>query len=282
MPRHVTRIDLRRCALAISVLLDLDVANRPQGIEVCGVPPVLVSWRECRGALGGLSPDSDDGRRRLGRWFLRRRWIADHPYADLMERARPVGLPTHHVLHPGEAWVQDRVVGGSLDLGLGFRGIQPGRPDRVIVVPQGVLDAAGIEVHHFWPDARVYLEKMGALALERWWRDRAAAVRPMGDCDVVTLLGSRVFRTAITADESHRMRAAVVPMRTRGWLDVSRIDPAFAPAAATATDPVDRGFARPVLVTAQEVSVVPPGGRPQVALEDPAPQRDWLRPLVYR
>lgn len=279
---HVTRIELRRCALAISVLLDMDIAHQPQGIEVCGVPPVVVSWRECRTALGGLSADSDEGRQRLGRWFLRRRWVADHTYDDLAERARPVGLPAGHVLHPGETWVRDRVVGESLDLGLGFVGLQPGQPDRIIVVPDGVFTAAQTDVASFWADAARYLEKMGALALERWWRDRAAVVRPMGDCDVVTLLGSRVFRTAITADESQRMRAAVVPMRTRGWLDVSRIDPAFGPAAAKATDAVQRGFARPILITADEVSVVPPGGRPQAALADPAPQRDWLRPLVYR
>ncbi|HVE98217.1 MAG TPA: hypothetical protein VNA12_03465 [Mycobacteriales bacterium] len=282
MPGFATRIDLRRCALAISVLLDLDLGNHPQGIEVAGVPTVLVTWRECRTALGGLSPDSEDGRFRLGRWFLRRRWIADHTLDDLAERARPVGLPHAHALHPGDSWVRERVVGESLDLGLGFRGIQPGQPDRVIVVPEGVFEAAGTDVGRFWTEARWYLEKMGALALERWWRDRAAVVRPMGDCDVVTLLGSRVFRTAVTADESQRMRAAIVPMRTRGWLDVSRIDPAFGPAAATATEAVDRGFARPVLLTADEVSVVPAGGRPQAALEDPAPQRDWLRPLVYR
>ena len=58
------------------------------------------------------------------------------------------------------------------------------------------------------------------------------------------------------------MRAAAVPMRRRGWLDLTRIDPAFTAAAAAATAPAERGFSRPVLVTADEVTVATEGGRP--------------------
>ena len=282
MARHVGRTQLRHCALAISVLIDLDLELKPDGIEVTGFPRVLVTWKECRFALAGRAPDTEEGRRRLARWFLHRRWIADHTYDDLAERARPVGLPAGHELHPGAPWIRHRVVGDALDLGLGFRGIQPGHPDRVIVVPRGVFDAAGTDPMAFWKQARAYLEQMGELAVERWRRDRSAPVRPMGDCDVVTLLGSHTFRWAVSAGEANGMRAAIIPMRTRGWLDISRIDPAFGPAAATATDAVDRGFARPVLVTADEVKLVASGGRPQAALEDPAPPRSWLRPLLYR
>jgi len=282
MALHVSRIQLRRCALAVSVLLDLDLEPHSDGVIVAGVPPVVVGWRECRAALAGTSPDTAEGRTLLARWLLRRRWIADHTLDDLAERARPVGLPWGHALHPGAAWVRETVVGGSLDLGLGFIGLQPGQPDRVIIVPQGVFDTVGTDVGAFWKRAKAYLEEMGELAVARWRRDRGAVVRPMGDCDVVTLLGSRNFRWAVSAEDPHGMRAAVVPMRTRGWLDVSRIDPAFGPAAATATDAVDRGFARPVLVTADEVIVVRAGGRPESALADPAPARNWLRPLLYR
>jgi len=282
MPRYATRIQLRQCALAISVLIDLDLELRTDGVEVTGFPRVLVPWRECRAALGGLGADTEDGRRRLTRWLLHRRWIADHTYDDLAERARPVGLPPGHALHPGAPWVRHRVVGDSLDLGIGFRGIQPGHPDRVIVVPRGVFDAYGTDPMVFWKQARGYLEQMGALAVERWRRDQGATVRPMGDCDVVTLLGSHTFRWAVSAGEASGMRAAVIPMRTRGWLDISRIDPAFGPAAATATDEAERGYARPVLVTANEVTMVSAGGRPEAALEDPAPPRTWLRPLLYR
>ena len=282
MTRPATRLELRQCTLAVSVLIDLDLEPHEHGVLVSGVPELLVPWSECRTALAGTSPDTADGRTLLARWLLRRRWVADHTLDDLAERARPVGLPQGHALHPGEDWVRERVVGGSLDLGLGFLGIQPGHPDRVIIVAQGVFDSVGTDVSAFWKRAKAYLEQMGELAVDRWRRDPAAVVKPMGDCDVVTLLGSRTFRWAVSAADPSGMRAAVVPMRTRGWLDVSRIDPAFGPAAATATEAVHRGFARPVLVTADEVSVVAAGGRPQSALEDPAPPRDWLRPLLYR
>jgi len=282
MARFASRVKLRHCALATSLLFDLDLEPGRDGIAVAGFPPVLVTWKEFRVALAGHGPETEEGRHQVARWFLARRWIANHTYDDLAERARPVGLPQGHALHPGDDWVRHRVAGGALDLGLGFLGIQPGHPDRVIVVPHGVFTVANTDPNAFWKQARAYLEQMGALAVDRWRRDRTAIVRPMGDCDVVTLLGSHTFRWAVSAGEARGMRAAVIPMRTRGWLDVSRIDPAFGPAAATATDAVDRGFERPVLITTHEVTVVLAGGRPQAALNDPAPPRVWLRPLLYR
>ncbi len=283
MAGHVTRVALKRCALGVSVLLDVDVEPDDRGVRVGGVPEVLVPWRECRRALSGADPETDLGRRLLARWLLRRRWLADHTYDDLAERARPVGLPTDHALHPGVGWVRARVLGDALDLGLGFVGIQPGQPDRVTLMPQEALVAAGLDdvAGAWWLRATNYLEQMGAMAAERFFRDRTAVLRPMGDCDVVTLLGSRTFRGAITG-EAGGMRPVVVPMRTRGWVDISRIDPAFAPAAAAATDPVDRGFPRPLLVTADEVTVVRPGGSATIALTDPVTDATWLKPVLYR
>lgn len=283
MTESVTPTALKRCALAVSVLLDIDAEPVEDGVVVRGVPEVLVSWKECRRALAGADPESDEGRRLLARWLLRRRWLADHTYDDLAERARPVGLPVDHALHPGLDWVRVRVMGGALDLGLGFVGIQPGQPDRVTLMPQTAIDAADLTdvAGAWWLRASNYLERMGALAAERWWRDQVAVLRPMGDCDVVTLLGSWTFRAAL-AGEAGGMRPLVVPMRTRGWADLSRIDPAFGPAAAAATDEVDRGFPRPVLITADEVVVVKPGGDPAVALADPAATERWLKPLLYR
>ena len=283
MARHVTRIALKRCALAVSLLLDVDVEPSDLGIVVCGTPEVLVPWKECRRALAGADPETDEGRRLLARWLLRRRWLADHTYDDLAERARPVGLPVDHALHPGLDWVRSRVMGDSLDLGLGFLGIQPGQPDRVTLMPQTAIEAAGLDgvAGAWWLRAENYLERMGAMAAERWFRDPKTVLRPMGDCDVVTLLGSATFRTALAMSHGG-MRPVVVPMRTRGWTEVSRIDPAFGPAAAAATDPVDRGFPRPLLVTADEVTMVREGGDVTIALADPAPTESWLQPLLYR
>jgi hypothetical protein len=275
---------LKRCALAVSVLLDLDVEPADNGLRVVGVPPVLVSWKECRRALAGADPETDLGRRLLARWLLRRRWLADHTYDDLAERARPVGLPTDHALHPGLDWVRSRVMGDSLDLGLGFLGIQPGQPDRVTIVPQAAIEAAGLAdvAGAWWKRANDYLERMGGMAAQRFFRDPGATLRPMGDCDVVTLLGSGTFRRALTGNEAGGMRPVVVPMRTRGWVDIARIDPAFGPAAAAATSAVDRGFARPLLVTADELTMVRPGGSARIPISDPAVAEGWLQPLLYR
>lgn len=52
-----------------------------------------------------------------------------------------------------------------------------------------------------------------------------------------------------------------VPDRTRGWFDLAHIDPAYAAAAWSVTDLRDRGFRRPVLVTRDEVALVPDNPR---------------------
>jgi hypothetical protein len=44
-------------------------------------------------------------------------------------------------------------------------------------------------------------------------------------------------------------------MRTRGWLNLRFIDPAYVGAAAAATHDSLRGFRRPVLITADEVAM---------------------------
>ena len=101
---------------------------------------------------------------------------------------------------------------------------------------------------------------MGGLAAVRWRRDGENLLRPMGGCDVVTLLGSQSLRMALVRDAGG-MRPVVAPMRNRGWTVLSRLDPAFAPAAAEATDAQDRGFRRPILVTADEIVLAADGPR---------------------
>jgi len=74
-----------------------------------------------------------------------------------------------------------------------------------------------------------------------------------------------------------------VPMRRRGWLDLSRIDPAFTAAAAAATALEERGFDRPLLLTLDEVAMAPAGGRPaEIVLRDPAADTASLRPVLFR
>lgn len=276
-----TALELRRGVLAVSVLHDLDIDPAALGVVLSGEPGVWISWGECRRALAGHDPESADGRERLARWLLARRWASLLPLPELQERLRPVGLPVDHLLHPGLDWVRRRVLGDALDLGLGAVDIDPADPDHVVPLPQVLLDAVGIDAEVAWLNAEVYLERMGVVAAERLQRDPKRQLRPIGDCDVVTLMGASTLRKAIAAD-SGGLGAVVVPMRRRGWASMAMIDPAFGPAAAAATLPEDRGFVRPLLLTEHELSLAAEGGRPErLPLMDPAAEEVWLRDRLY-
>lgn len=284
--RSPTTLELRRGVLAVSVLHDVDVEPARLGVRLPGEPAVWVSWTECRRALAGHDPESAAGRTRLASWLLARRWAADlvalGGREHLLLSLRPVGLPVAHLLHPGLGWVCERVLGDALDLGLGAVGLDPCDPDRVVLLPTDVLDASGIDAATAWGGAARELDRLGALAAERLRLDTKGVLRPLGDADVLTLLGSRTLRAALAA-EAGGMAAVVAPMRRRGWTRIALVDPAFGPAAAAATEAAERGFVRPLLVTADEVTLVPEGGRPQdVALRDPAVDAPWQRDVLYR
>jgi hypothetical protein len=253
MPSWPEAKQLRQCALAVAVLHDVDVLPSPQGVVLPGSTDVLITWTECRRALAGADPLTETAQYRLKRWLQLRRWICDLPLEQLAERARPYGTWVESPLHPGLDWIRRRVLGDTLDLGFGFVGIDPAQPDLVMPIPHQLLKAAGVEAEPWWPTAIVYLERMGEMAAERLGRN--PQLRPMGDCDVVTLLGSRTLRHAIIDSIPGGMRTVAVPMRTRGWLDLNRIDPAFSAAAARLTALEDRGFDRPLLVTRDEVVI---------------------------
>jgi hypothetical protein len=261
---------------------DVDLVPSPHGVILTGDPEVLVTWAECRRAIAGAELESDTARIRLKTWLHMRRWLADRPLEDLAERARPYGVSVESPQHPGLDWVQRRVLGDTLDLGFGFVGLDPDRPDQVLPVPQQVLRAAAIEPSPWWPTAVVYLERMGEMAAERLARNVRAPLRPMGDCDVVTLLGSRTLRSAIVKDIPDGMRTVAVPMRSRGWLDLTRIDPAFSAAAARLTHIDDRGFDRPLLVTREEVVIAREDGDVvRQGLEDHLADVVDLRDVLY-
>lgn len=268
--------------LGVSVLHDLDIEPNRQGVRLTGTPRVFVSWVECRRALGGLHPETDEGRGRLARWLQARRWIADRSRLELVERVRPVGLPVEHDLHPGREWVRSQVLGDALDLGLGFVDLDPTDPDRVVLAPPTALEAAGMDASVLWGHAREYLEQMGSLAAARLGNDRRGTIRPLGDCDVVTLLGARTLRVAL-ATSHDGLGTVVAPMLRRGWTQLALVDPAFAPAAWAATAPLERGFPRPLLVTRDELVLAVPGGRPEdLALRDAVASDTFDRDVLYR
>lgn len=276
-----TALELRRGVLAVSVLHDLDIEPAALGVVLSGEPGVWISWGECRRALAGHDPETVEGRERLARWLLARHWAATLSLAELTERLRPVGLPVDHLLHPGLDWVRRRVLGDALDLGLGAVDLDPDDPDHVVLLPSPLLDSAGLDAEVAWLSAEVYLERMGVVAAERLRLDPKRQLRPIGDCDVVTLMGASTLRKAI-ADDSGGLGAVVVPMRRRGWANMAMIDPAFGPAAAAATPAEDRGFVRPLLLTQEELSLAAEGGRPErLPLMDPASDEVWVRDRLY-
>ena len=265
----------------MSVLHDVDLEPAGFGMTLTGEPRVWLPWTECRHALAGRSPETPAGRERLAAWVLARRWAADAGRDAVVEALRPVGLPFDHVLHPGLEWVRERVPGSVLDLGLGAVGLDPQDPDRVVLLPVPALDDLGVDLEGAWALARVRLEQMGALAAERVARDPKGQLRPFGDCDAVTLLGARSLRTAL-ARQAGGLAAAVVPMRRLGWTQLRLIDPAFGPAAAAASLAEDRGFVRPLLLTADELTLVPEGGSAErLVLLDPAADRPWFGDALY-
>ncbi|HEX3707465.1 MAG TPA: hypothetical protein VHV76_12630 [Mycobacteriales bacterium] len=258
-----------RAALAASVTLDLDLNLAPGGVVLLGKPAIKVTWPECRRAFAGAEPESETGRSRLAYWLQVRRWLADHPIADLAARTRPYGVTVDSPIHPGPAWVRRRVLGGALDLGIGFAGLDPDHPEAIHTLSPEALRIAGVDPTPWWPAASVYLERMGEAAADRLRRDPTALLHPIGDCDVVTLLGSRTLRAAIATSLNDGMRSIAVPTRSRGWMELRRIDPAFAAAAARMTRSEDRGFARPLLVTRDEVLLGRDGsGVVRAALDD--------------
>jgi hypothetical protein len=277
---------MRRCALGVSVLEDMDIRPHATGLSLPGVRPLRVGWPEVRRALAGADPESDAGRARVAAWLRLRRWVADRHLEELGPHVRPYAVYVEDADHPGLDWVRVRVLGDTIDVGIGLVGSDPSDLDRVVPLPQRIAELAGLEaaLETWWPSQLVYLERMGALAVDRMQRDPSPTIRPMGDCDVLTLLASRTFRAALV-DSHDGMRPIAVPTRSRGWLELRAIDPAFALVAAHLATAAERGLPRPALITREEVVVVRDGGVPvEIVLRDPAPvtKERHLRPVHFR
>lgn len=248
----VPSLALRETLLAAQVLDDVDLEIHDDGVLLTDGSPIPIRWSSLLAAAGGAPLGSSRARHRIVAWLRLRRQVADFPAAMLFEQCRALGLPTGHVLNPGRGWVHSQVLGDALVLGIGVLGLDAGRPDDVAVVPASIWRSARINPVRLWELCQPHLERMGGLAAVRWRRDGENVIRPMGGCDVVTLLGSRSLRAALVRDAGG-MRPVAAPMRTRGWTALTQSDPAFTMAAAEATEPAERGFQRPILVTLDEV-----------------------------
>jgi hypothetical protein len=270
---------LRRLVLALVVLDAADVEPYGEGVVLRGGTPVEVGWAELASAVGS-APVEGPLARRLAQGYLRtRRLLADLTADELARRARPVGLPVDHALHPGPSWAREHVLGGVLDLGLGL--VVDDDSAVEVLAPQ-VLAAADMDADPWWPPSAGYLERMESIAVEQVRREKAPVLRPIGDCDVVTLLGSALLRAWLCEADGTGLRTVAVPMRRRGWLDLSRIDPAFVRAAALLTEDHERGFTRPLLITADEVVLANgQGDSAALVLLDPAVE-PLVRDVRYR
>src|SRR3954467_10960875 len=161
---------LRRAVLAVSVLHDVPVEATDAGVRVRRSwddreGSTEVGWAELAAGVSGADPDSVAGRLRLRDWLRARAYVAAGPSLSDGRRV-PLALPTAHVLHPGGSWAVQRVLGGVLEVGVGLRGDDGGRPAPLpaSAVPP---DAACVP----WSALQGHLVRMAALAVERLERD---------------------------------------------------------------------------------------------------------------
>ena len=264
--RHVR---LRRAVLAVSVLDDVDLEPTDDGVVVHGARPTHVTWDELSRAAGtGPGPLAQHRLSRTLRLHARAAALGDDAVEVLRGSARLLALPSDHAAHPGAGWTLHRPMGGALECGIGLLGALDD-PDELVPVPPSLVRTAGVPVRVWWPGLVAHASTMGRLLVDRLRRDshgtrRPAAVtdnqlvlRPVGGVDVPTLLTTHVLRSHLARSDGSGMRAVAVPMRSRGWYDLARIDPAFVQAAWSATDELERGLSRPVLVTADEMVLAP-------------------------
>lgn len=274
---HVT--ELRTAVLAVSVLDDVDLEPADDGVRLPGPTTLVLRWQDLAIAHDGADRDGHVARHRLAltlRLAARLAAADVDPQVTLRARAVAVALPVGHADHLGGSWVRDRVPGGVLDLGTGLLGALDD-PDAVVPLPPAVARAAGLDVAAAWPDVRAHAERMSSLAARLHLRPglNRQVLRPVGGVDVLTLLAAGPLRAALAEGDGTGLRAVAVPTRSRGWFDLARIDPAFVGAAWALTPQAERGLARPLLVTRDEVVLPREGGDPAlVAREHRVPGDD--------
>jgi hypothetical protein len=270
VPASTLPASLRQAVLAVSVLTDIDLCPRDDGVLVTARQSrsgaVLVGQAELAEALGDHDPLSVAGRRRMSVLLRLYRLVADHGErpdgapALIRRAARALALPPDHAVHPGPGWVLQRLRGDALDLGVGLLGLGE-YPDDVQPLPPSLAARLDLRPAEWWPDLGEHVERMGGLTATRIARDGRPVLRPVGGCDVLTLLASASLRTQLSAGDGTGLRAVAAPTRRRGWFDLAQIDPAYTTAAWSITSEPDRGLPSPVLVTRDEVTVPVPAAR---------------------
>ncbi|MCD5314214.1 hypothetical protein [Kineosporia babensis] len=242
----------------MSVLHDIDVVPSEQGVLVPDADGALVAWADIRQVVGTADPEGATARHRVTILLRLHRMISelgDEAITCFREALRLIALPPGHVDNLGADWVIQRLPGGALELGYGVYGLLD-EPDRCVPLPPSVAARVAVRGHESWAAMREYTERMGALAAARLNRDgREGVIRPVGGCDVLSLLTSRTLRKHLAEGDGVGMRAVASPTRQRAWYDLRHIDPGFVQTAWHLTDEADRGLEIPLLVTVDEVAV---------------------------
>jgi hypothetical protein len=257
---------LRQCVLAVSVLRDLDVRPTDAGVLLPGRHAAVVEWTAIRDAVGAHDPSGPAALRRVENLLRLHRMVSDlgPAAADrFRSAARVMALPPGHTEHLGTAWVQEPLRGNALDLGIAVLGLV-GEMGRTTPVAPSVLQAIDVDVKDWWPELREHAERMGSLSAARLTRDgETGLIRPVGGCDVLSLLSSRTLRRHLAQSDGSGLRALAVPTRRRGWFNVRQIDPAFVQAAWSLTEDYERGMPVPLLITTETVTLpFSPGSSP--------------------
>ena len=187
---------------------------------------------------------------------------ARQPLPVLEETLRVHAEPVGSLRAPaGDTWAVESVHGGALALGWGAPGVDPARPGRVVPIADLVWALAGVDVWAWWGAARARHERDGQLCALRWatgvfGKDE---LQPVRNHDVVTLLGARSLRSAVTTRLRSKMVSVGCPTRSMAWLMHGEVDVPFVTLAFDASQPHEQAFSQPLLMTADEVAL--PGQR---------------------
>ncbi len=257
----MSRVDtpsLRQCVLAVSVLRDIDVTPSDAGVVIAGPRAAVVAWTAVRDAVGAHDPSGPTAQRRV-ETLLRLHRVASDLGPAAAERfrsaARVLALPPGHAEHPGAEWVQEPLAGNALDLGVAVLGLL-GEMGQTTPVAPSVLRSINADPKAWWPELREHAERMGSLSAARLTRDGdTGLIRPVGGCDVLSLLSSRALRQHLAQSDGSGLRVLAAPSRRRAWFNVSQIDPAFIQAAWSLTEDHERGMPIPLLITADTVTL---------------------------
>jgi len=241
----------------------------PDGVLLGGTERApVIPWAQIDTLLGDDDPLGPRPRQRLGLTFALHAAVRalGGEAADVLARAaRPLALPAGHRLHPGAAWVVDRVPGGALDLGVGVVRLLPGQ-DGAVPLPPDVAAAAGVAASPLWPGLRGLLERLSVFALDRipGTGPQAGVLRSVGGCDALTLLGSPQVRERLAACADGPGPAGdgpgtgavevAAPRRDRVWTGGAAADADYVRAVWLLTAPAERGLPGPVRVTPATVA----------------------------